>query len=344
MIGMKRTKYRLLREMVAENIRVVRGIRVKSFDRSKSRARRWLRRSFLIVAPLCLLASTYMISTGTAPRPEAATSPAVISQAPTTQPVSVPNQPEPSPVVPSFKPEPLDPAVFPLGVKRIVLDPGHGGEELGAVASSGIAEKDITLDIALRLRRLMTEHTRFNIVVTREMDETVPLAKRASIANSSGADIFISIHVNSMNSRLLRTVETYYLGPTKNPLAIKLASVENRDSGYSLGDYRRLLEKIYLDTRRDESHKLAKVIHGELYDSLRQVNGLLEDRGIKTAPFIVLVATEMPAILVEVSCLSNDEEARKLAGADYRERIAEALFRGIDAYVADLNGSAGRGG
>jgi len=340
---MKRTKYRLLREMVEENIRVVRGIRVKSFDRPKPRSLGWLRRSFLIVAPLCLLTSTYMISTGTAPRPEATTSAPPISQAVIAQPVSVPNKPAASPVVPSFKPEPLDPAVFPLGVKRIVLDPGHGGEELGAVASSGMAEKDITLDIALRLRRLMTEHTRFNVVVTREMDETVPLAKRADIANSSGADIFISIHVNSMNSRLLRTVETYYLGPTKNPSSIKLASVENRDSGYSLGDYRRLLEKIYLDTRRDESHKLAKVIHGELYDSLRQINGLLEDRGVKTAPFIVLVATEMPAILVEVSCLSNDEEARKLAGPDYREKIAEALFHGIDSYVADLNGSTGRG-
>ena len=131
--------------------------------------------------------------------------------------------------------------------------PGHGGKQHGAISESGVSEKDITLDIALRLRRLM-ENAPFEVLMTRQTDESSSLEKRVDFANTNNADLFVSIHVNWMEPREIRPLETYYVGATNDPAVIKLASIENRDSGYSLADYRRLLEKIYLDTRRDESY------------------------------------------------------------------------------------------
>jgi N-acetylmuramoyl-L-alanine amidase len=158
-------------------------------------------------------------------------------------------------------------------------------------------------------------------VMTRHGDETLPLEKRVAFANDNNADLFVSIHVNWMEPREIRPLETYYVGATNDPAVIKLASIENRDSGYSLADYRRLLEKIYLDTRRDESHRLAKIINTELYQSLSQINPELENRGVKMAPFAVLVGTQMPAVLAEVSCLSNEDDVKLLTNDDYREKI-----------------------
>jgi N-acetylmuramoyl-L-alanine amidase len=119
---------------------------------------------------------------------------------------------------------------------------------------------------------------------------------------------------------------------------LRVASLENQESGYSLADYRRLLERIYLDARRDESRTLARSVNGELYRELSRVNPAIENRGVKTAPFIVLIGTEMPAILVEVSSLSNRDEVGLLTRGDYREQVAVALLRGIEAYAKDLNG------
>jgi N-acetylmuramoyl-L-alanine amidase len=229
-------------------------------------------------------------------------------------------------------------AVLPLSVKRIVIDPGHGGKQHGAISESGVSEKDITLDITLRLRRLM-ENAPFEVLMTRQTDESLSLEKRVDFANTSNADLFVSIHVNWMEPREIRPLETYYVGATNDPAVIKLAGIENRDSGYSLADYRRLLEKIYLDTRRDESYMLAKTINTELYQSLSQINPELENRGVKMAPFAVLVGTQMPAVLAEVSCLSNEDDVKLLTNADYREKIAQALLRGILSYANNLNGS-----
>jgi N-acetylmuramoyl-L-alanine amidase len=227
---------------------------------------------------------------------------------------------------------------LPLSVKRIVIDPGHGGKQHGAISESGVSEKDITLDIALRLRRLM-KNAPFEVLMTRETDESLSLEKRVDFANTNNADLFVSIHVNWMEPREIRPLETYYVGATNDPAVIKLAGIENRDSGYSLADYRRLLEKIYLDTRRDESYMLAKTINTELYQSLSQINPELENRGVKMAPFAVLVGTQMPAVLAEVSCLSNEDDVKLLTNADYREKIAQALLRGILSYANNLNGS-----
>ncbi len=233
-------------------------------------------------------------------------------------------------------PHPIKREVFPLAIKKVVIDPGHGGVHTGAISDSGVTEKELALDIGLRLRRIM-ERESFQVVMTRETDRTVSLEKRVTLANESGADIFVSIHINWMEPRRIRPLETYFLGATEDPSVMQLASMENRESGYSLSDYRQLLDKVYNHVRRDESRRLAETIHTELYYSLREVNPALDNRGVRTAPFIVLVGTEMPAVLVEVSSLSNEDEVKLLTSTDYRENIALAISRGISSYAEKLN-------
>jgi N-acetylmuramoyl-L-alanine amidase len=290
----------------------------------------------LLIAGISYLAiPSRVVSTGNEPTSTAA----IVADLKT--PPSVASQTQ-TPAAPVSVPARLNRAVLPLSVKRIVIDPGHGGRQHGAISESGVSEKDITLDIALRLRRLM-EDAPFEVIMTRETDETLSLEKRVDFANANDADLFVSIHVNWMEPREIRPLETYYVGASDDPAVIKLASIENRDSGYSLADYRRMLEKIYLDTRREESHRLARSINTELYESLSQINPELENRGVKMAPFAVLVGTQMPAVLAEVSCLSNEDDVKLLTNADYREKIAQALLRGLRSYANGLNGSAKKG-
>jgi N-acetylmuramoyl-L-alanine amidase len=241
------------------------------------------------------------------------------------------------PAVASRLPAPhrLARGVLPLSVRRIVIDAGHGGTHLGAVSDEGLTEKEMTLDISLRLGRMLRAAP-FEVLLTRETDATMSLRQRAAFANAARADLFVSVHVNWIPHRGVRPIETYYVGPSDDPDTLRLARLENRDSGYSLASYRQLLERIYLDTRRDESQALARQVNGELYRSLSAVNPALRNWGVKMAPFAVLVGTEMPAVLVEVSCLSNQEEVELLATADYREQIAAALARGIRSYANEL--------
>lgn len=230
------------------------------------------------------------------------------------------------------QPRAIDPAVFPLPVHRVVVDAGHGGENRGTVSPRGLVEKDLTLDIALRLALLLHQGG-FEVILTRPGDDSVSLARRTEIANNAQADAFVSIHVNWFPTRESRAVETYYLGATKDPELNRLAAAENGDSGYSLADFRRLLEGVYAGVRQEESRHFAAVVEGALFQSLRAVNPTLTDRGVKTAPFVVLVGTQMPAILAEVSCLSNAEEAELLSSESYRQRIAVALYDGVRGFA-----------
>lgn len=222
--------------------------------------------------------------------------------------------------------------VFPLRVKKIIIDPGHGGLDGGAVGLRGMLEKEVTLDIAIRLRNLLQEKN-FQVVMTRDADTAVSLNQRAALANTESADLFVSIHANWFDTPETRGIETFYLGPTDDPNSIKLAELENKDSGYPLGHFRQLLENVYLDVRRGESHQLATSIQDHLSMSLRRMNPGLVNRGVKMAPFLVLVATKMPAVLTEVSFLSNRDEAKLLSTPQYRQGIAQALFRGVYTYT-----------
>ena len=179
--------------------------------------------------------------------------------------------------------------------------------------------------------------------MTRETDETVSLRERARMANDTKGDLFVSIHFNSLPTRGYRGVEMYYVGPTDDPNVEQLAGVENRGSGYSLSDFRQLFEGVYTHVRRTESRAFAEFVHREFVTSLAKANPGLQDNGVKSAPFLVLVATQMPGILAEVSVLSNAEEARLVATPSYRQHIARALYEGIRAYADARNRSGSYG-
>jgi len=239
------------------------------------------------------------------------------------------------------RPVGVDRSLFPLAVHRVVVDAGHGGADFGA-SGSGLAEKNLTLDIAKRLRARL-EAGGFHATMTRGNDRRLSLRERVQHANQAHADLFISVHINWFDLPAIRGVETYYLGATEDPELMALAQRENRESGYALGDLRQLLDGVYADLRQDESRRLASRVQRSLYRSLLPVSPELRDRGVKTAPFVVLVATEMPAILAEVSCLSNAHEAERLARPRYRDHIADALYAGIESYARDVNQTVEKG-
>ncbi len=319
-----RVKRQLLHEAVSDNFDTIRGLPPRPVRRGRRLAKVWLRRAPLVLIPLTLVGSTYFGHSGAH----------VLSVAQAISPAraragKIAGAP-PSAVIDSV--EPVNAAAFPLSVRRVVLDAGHGGSDPGT-ATGSLDEKTITLDIQSRLRTLL-EANGFDVVVTRTDDRLIPLRERARLANSSDGDIFVSIHVNSLMTHTnSHGVETYYLGPTNDPSLTRLAAAENDISGYSIADLRKLLERVYADVRRDQSHRLATTVQKQLYTDLRIVDRGLENWGVKRAPFIVLVATDMPAVLAEVGCLSNDREAAMLSRTDYRQQIAQALYDGIHEYA-----------
>lgn len=326
MARINETKAELLRGAVQNNIDVVHGVRTSRALRRRRRVPPWALTLLLAVGIAYLIIPGHVTSRGTPPVTE--TTPPIPAAAPPMEQALVPEAPLPDP-------RPLDRGAIPLDVKRIVIDPGHGGEP-GATSESGLTEKELTLDIALRLQRLM-KGSPYEVLLTRDTDRSMSLQKRIAFANENKADLFVSIHANWMEPRTIRALETYYVGPTDDPDTLKLASIENKDSGYSLSDYKKILEKIYVNERRDESRALAHSIQGQLYRNLKPVNQKLQNRGVRTAPFVVLVGTEMPAILVEICCLSNEDEVALLTTDDYRENIALGLMQGLRRYANNLS-------
>jgi len=327
-------KARLLKEAVEENVATMNGRLPKPLRRSRRLATQWGTRSAIAMIFLAVIGSVRLAMGGgttpatvsAVPRDPVVASPVLASPAVASRPAEAPAS--------YARPQPLNVAALALAVRRVVIDAGHGGNSLGTSAASGLLEKDLTLDIAERLRVRLAGGG-FSVLMTRARDEAVSLQQRSEIANRGQGDIFVSIHVNSLAPAKNRGVETYYLGPSGAPGSDAIAAHENRDSGYSLADLRSLLDRIYLDVRKDESKRLAESVQHSLFRNLRRVNGALEDRGVKTAPFVVLVGTEMPAILAEVSCLSNGEEAALLSGPAYRQSIADALFDGIQGFLRE---------
>lgn len=322
--NVERVKRRMLRQAVAENLEVIRGMPPRALRPATRLWRLWARRASFILLPLTLAGSSYIIANGTGHAPAAA----MMSMVP------IGHKSKARPIAPdaSGTPERMTSSAFPLAVRRVVLDAGHGGSDPGATAAQ-LMEKEITLDIGRRLQALL-ERDGFDVVVTRDTDRTVALRDRAFLANDSKSDIFLSIHVNALAKHVeSRGIETYYLGATNDPTLTELAAAENRVSGYSVSDLRKLLEDVYADARRDESHELAAAVQKNLFTSLQRDDAGLENWGVKRAPFIVLVATDMPAILAEVGCISNEKESAMLRRPEYRQKIAAALFDGIRAYA-----------
>ena len=224
-----------------------------------------------------------------------------------------------------------------LKINRIVIDPGHGGFDTGAKGPHGLLEKDLCLDVALRLGRLIEENVPGDeVVYTRKDDRYVPLEERTTIANGADADLFISIHANSSESTEVRGVETYYLSLATSKEAKELAIRENALSQESLHDLPELVKKITNNEKIAESKLLALEIQGKLSQRLQLVSLHEKNRGVRQAPFIVLTGANMPAVLSEISFISNANDESLLLEGGQRQRIAEGLYHGISAYLDGL--------
>jgi N-acetylmuramoyl-L-alanine amidase len=227
-----------------------------------------------------------------------------------------------------------------LGLKigRIVIDAGHGGHDSGTLGAGGIEEKDVVLDVALRLGRLLHDRLGAEIVYTRADDTFIPLETRTAIANKAQADLFISVHANSSEDASARGVEVYYLNFTSDPEAMEVASRENAVSTQSVHQLSDLVKKIALKDKIDESRELAEDVDQSLYRGLERGNGGLKNRGVKKAPFVVLIGANMPSILAEISFVTNPTDADELRRPEYRERVAESLYAGVARYAKAING------
>lgn len=227
-----------------------------------------------------------------------------------------------------------------LGLKigKIVIDAGHGGHDTGTIGPNGLMEKDVVLDVALKLGKLLEDRLGAEVVYTRDDDTFIPLETRTAIANKEGADLFISIHANSSSDPTARGIETYYLNFTSSADALEVAARENAVSDKSIHELQDLVKKIALKEKIAESREFAMDVQKSLYGGLVVKSPGLHDRGVKKAPFIVLIGANMPSILAEISFVSNPTDEKKLRTNEYRQRVAESLYRGISRYVNGLSG------
>jgi len=224
-----------------------------------------------------------------------------------------------------------------LGVKRIVIDPGHGGKDPGTFnRSMKLYEKTITLDLARRLKSVFDKHSSYEIILTRERDQYISLEERTAIANSKKSDLFVSIHVNSAPRKNTRGIETFYLNLTTDSWSMSVAAQENAISKKSIGEMKSIVEQIVKNAKRSESRILSQFIQKHVVKQLKSKYSKISSLGVKKAPFYVLVGARMPASLVETSFLSNAQEAKRLKTSYYRYLIANGLYYGIISYIKSL--------
>ncbi len=228
-----------------------------------------------------------------------------------------------------------------LRIGRIVIDAGHGGHDSGTLGADGIEEKDVVLDVALRVGKLLHDRTGAEIIYTRSDDTFIPLETRTAIANKAQADLFLSIHANSSPDPSARGVETFYLNFTSDPTALDVAARENAVGGQGVHELSDLVKKIALKDKIAESREFATDVEASLYGGLTKGQPGLKDRGVKKAPFVVLIGANMPSILAEISFVTNPTDADELRTPEYRERVAESLYAGVAKYEAGLAGARG---
>jgi N-acetylmuramoyl-L-alanine amidase len=221
-----------------------------------------------------------------------------------------------------------------LKVTRVVIDAGHGGHDTGSIGPTGYTEKDLVLDVAKRLKTLIETEFGAEVVMTRSDDSFVPLETRTAIANQQEADLFISIHANSSKTRTVRGVETFFLNFTTSKDALDTASRENAGSDKSVHELQDLVKRIVLADKVTESRELAQRVQ----TAMARAKGTGPDRGVKQAPFVVLIGANMPSILAEISFISNPDEEKVLRTPAYRQHIAESLFDGVRSYADTLSG------
>ncbi len=224
-------------------------------------------------------------------------------------------------------------------IKTVVIDPGHGGKDPGAVGPRGLREKDITLSVGKKLGKILKQKHGMKVLYTRKRDKFIPLNERTELANGNKADLFISVHVNASKQRSVRGIETYFLNWTNENQAMKVAARENGIPLWKMkkmkGGLQMILQDLARSNKKEESMRLAHSVQSSMVNTLKKKYRKIEDLGVKYALFYVLVGAEMPSILVEISFISNREEERLLSGDRYKTRIAEAIASGIGSYIME---------
>ena len=230
-----------------------------------------------------------------------------------------------------------------LGVKRIIIDAGHGGKDPGAIGRNGVREKDIVLKLARILAGKVREELHCQPVLTRGTDIFLPLEKRTAIANIEKADLFISLHVNAHKYSNVQGLETYFLNIALDEDSMNLAARENATSTKNISDLQMILNDLMLNTKIHESSRLAEFVHRGLMGELRGGYKQVENRGVRQAPFYVLIGAEMPAVLVEIGYITNPLENKRLRSEAYLKKVASGIVRGIEHYIKDME-AAYKGG
>jgi len=223
-----------------------------------------------------------------------------------------------------------------LGIRTIVIDPGHGGLDPGCIGKKGLQEKKVVLDISLKLKELLGLRKDLEVILTRESDIYVPLEDRPVIANQKKADLFISIHANASLNRKRSGIETFFLNFSPDASVNEIAALENATSTKNIGEMKTIIMKIVQNSRLLESKEAAERIHQSLLKSIIQKYGAIKDLGVKGGPFWVLIGSDMPSVLVEVSHLSNAGEEAKLNTPEYVDQIARGIYEGINEYIRSL--------
>lgn len=256
----------------------------------------------------------------------------------------------------STKPDLIRPATAPpathdgqstltrtLGLKigRIVIDAGHGGHDTGTIGPTGLMEKDLCLDVALRLGKIIQQKLPgADVVYTRSDDTFIPLEERTNIANQAKADLFISIHANSSQDHAARGIETYYLNLRGTPEAMEVAARENATSSQGIHDLQDVVRQIARTEKIDESKEFAEDVQNSLSSKIQKSAKTVKNRGVRKAPFVVLIGADMPSILTEISFLSNPADEQLLKKPEQRQHVAEGIFSGVSSYLESLNSVA----
>jgi N-acetylmuramoyl-L-alanine amidase len=223
-----------------------------------------------------------------------------------------------------------------LGIQTVVIDPGHGGQDPGCISKKGQKEKDIVLDVALELRNLLIAGKKLNVILTRESDIFIPLENRTVIANQQKADLFISIHANAHRNKKRQGVQTFFLNFSPDPQVNEIAARENATSTKNISEMQEIIKKIVRNSKILESRDLAEKIQRNLVKWLSLKYAPVEDLGLRGGPFWVLIGGEMPSVLVEISHLSNAQEAERLKSPAYRKQVAKGIYEGILDYMRSL--------
>ena len=228
-----------------------------------------------------------------------------------------------------------------LGVSRIVIDPGHGGKDYGAPGYlKGVHEKDVVLQIAKRLARKVETELKCDAVLTRTTDRYLTLEERTAIANTQNADLFISIHTNAVRDRRAYGIETFFLNLATDEDAIRVAARENATSAKNISDLETILNDLMQNAKISESSRLAAMVQQEVYLHLKNNFSHIRSKGVKQAPFYVLLGAQMPALLVETSFISNPRECKRLISAKYQEKLCDGIIRGIRKYIKETSPTA----